>query len=1063
MKNKLYIGKVQTGKTNKIYEDLKNSKAARKLIIVPDQIKLQTERTAAKQAGGILMLTEVHSFSTLARRLINISGVAGMSPISRIGKTLILKELLVANAGKLKFFSKNTQKYGFIIKLLALLESMEGEITAPSEKLSDKIHDINLIYHAYRNRLEGRYTDDEKLIRLAAEDKDNAGFLPESEVFILGFDFLTQNEILFLKKLCQTCGAVNMAINYQPNNPVYNYTQRLYKSIRGLGEFEEIYFEQKNETWNLEFADSLFALDKKANHGGRVSVYTTHTKEDEILVAVYRIRKLLKSGADPSSISVIAPMLDKYKSSIRRIFSQMEIPFFIDEPMVVSLSPLTQFTRGLLNALTDQGSNSGILDIIRSGIFSGGDNKLTFSYEKFARRHGLNYSNMHSGYIKAQLPEGLEGIHDEMTDMLDFLPMSGQTISEFVESYYDLVIPSVITRLQKHNYRAENAAEIPGFGESEDDKDIGTRIWNDLCGILEELSELCDGSIYNLDELGEILNIAMGQIQIRRLPRFSSYVGVGDVDRTRDHSADHIFVVGAVEGVFPRVFSDLTLFSARERNELAGSVYLTILEDSARERYNLYISVSRARESICFSYPENHEAGRANIISKILETAGIDVERPSISEAASFSTPAIALGHLNETGEYRHLIEEWFASKNYADYLQLKEFEKFDFRLLNFRTNLIGEGPLRLSASSLQDYQRCRFLYYAKRILKLEDEEDEKISMHIGNLVHGVLEKFSNKWFDPQNYSPRTYDIDDREIYIRAAQDSAVFVDEMLEKPELQFLARSNYHIWRLKNISALAVQTVLYHIASGEYTIAGNEIEFEFAPDISGDVIIKGVIDRLDIANIADQAYYRIVDYKTGSYNVGHARLIRGEEIQMGVYMLACRQMYPEARSAGFFINNIRDAQYYTKSISEIKDLYRRNPMKGMPLDNVDVADLSASAEPDSLFEIIDATKHSKEPRLNYPYKNMPEESVYPKEEDEYIYENVKLNADGICALTEMVIEELCDDMREGKVDISFTGSEYSSYNRAYQTLMMVDSFEEITEELETRSDLIDKIREEG
>ncbi len=210
--NTLLYGAPKTGKTKYIVERLIQLSKERKageyfVVLVPDQFKLETERMIVENLGSALLFVKVMSLSKLAERVLKEAGVDDFTPISTMGKQLLVRDILRAKKSELKYFTFHSSKMSFISELVRLLGEMSAEITlgsteggekgevpvldeiqsnSPSlneetqseirdkyavnsslgrsyKRLVDKVHDINLIYREYQFRMDNSHVGDTNL------------------------------------------------------------------------------------------------------------------------------------------------------------------------------------------------------------------------------------------------------------------------------------------------------------------------------------------------------------------------------------------------------------------------------------------------------------------------------------------------------------------------------------------------------------------------------------------------------------------------------------------------------------------------------------------------------------------------------------------------------------------------------------------------------------------------------------------------------------------------------------------------------------------------------------
>ena len=214
-----------------------------------------------------------------------------------------------------------------------------------------------------------------------------------------------------------------------------------------------------------------------------------------------------------------------------------------------------------------------------------------------------------------------------------------------------------------------------------------------------------------------------------------------------------------------------------------------------------------------------------------------------------------------------------------------------------------------VSATTLEDWAACPFRYFLGHVLRLsalESPEDATTisSLERGSLLHDILEEFTRETTESgmlpapgQSWSP----------------DSRTLLDE---------IARSHFRdaerrgvtgrplLWDLARQEILDdLETFLEEDASLRARHGTNRImaEAQFGTGTGAAVVLdpdtgmsfRGRIDRIDLADDGKSAL--VIDYKTGSpgpYGALDEDVIdRGKRLQLGVYSLAARLLFPEAK----------------------------------------------------------------------------------------------------------------------------------------------------------------------
>jgi RecB family exonuclease len=169
---------------------------------------------------------------------------------------------------------------------------------------------------------------------------------------------------------------------------------------------------------------------------------------------------------------------------------------------------------------------------------------------------------------------------------------------------------------------------------------------------------------------------------------------------------------------------------------------------------------------------------------------------------------------------------------------------------------------LELSASRMDDYERCGLLYKFKHIEKIPSRDDSKPALVFGNLIHRVLEEYhageggkqtqllailSSKW-DPTEFS-----------FSQQADEYYAEATDVLEQYEAYLAAR--------------------------QYPPSTLAVEYPFRFQL-GDAMITGRIDHI-YASAAGGI--NLIDYKTSKTKV--SQKVAEQQLQLALYAIYCEQ----------------------------------------------------------------------------------------------------------------------------------------------------------------------------
>ena len=208
------------------------------------------------------------------------------------------------------------------------------------------------------------------------------------------------------------------------------------------------------------------------------------------------------------------------------------------------------------------------------------------------------------------------------------------------------------------------------------------------------------------------------------------------------------------------------------------------------------------------------------------------------------------------------------------------------------------------SATALNDYGCCPFMYFCKRVLGLEpieEPEEELTAIERGNLYHKILWRFYTELRDE---SAEYLSDNERDAVVARIISVA---NEECNRFEKIGLVR-NRTLWRLarRAIERNLERFVDHEIANAEKHPDRRPAYFELCfglelrppydensvrdPLIVEDVHLCGKIDRVDVTEKENAC--AVVDYKTGNAVTSWREVAEGRSFQLPVYWMACEEL---------------------------------------------------------------------------------------------------------------------------------------------------------------------------
>ena len=359
-----------------------------------------------------------------------------------------------------------------------------------------------------------------------------------------------------------------------------------------------------------------------------------------------------------------------------------------------------------------------------------------------------------------------------------------------------------------------------------------------------------------------------------------------DDQAARYGTFDDIAIVGVMEHEWPErphrnIFYPASLLtrlgwpSEQDRRGAAQARFLDLLASAARTVS--VFTVTLDDEALVEPSALIDDIGRAHLSVVTLEAA-FDGRRVFVEESLSLEpvdVDALPPG-----------VREWARLRIGRSPATDPVFHGSVFPDASAERRVVGQAPARAwSVSALETYLDCPFKFFARHVLRLEEElEDEEVMdpRREGTLVHLVFETFFRRWQDSGHQAITTDNIGvARALFVEVVDacladlsetEAALARTQLLGSPAAAGLGEA---VLRME--AERPVPVVGRHL---EYPLKG---DFVFATnDGPRTVSLRGKADRLDL--LADGTF-RLIDYKLGSPPQ------KARALQLPVYSICAEQ----------------------------------------------------------------------------------------------------------------------------------------------------------------------------
>lgn len=631
----------------------------------------------------------------------------------------------------------------------------------------------------------------------------------------------------------------------------------------------------------------------------------------EVRFAAREIRRLVHSGERYRDISVLTRSITSYRDLITRTFERFDIPIFLDEPASIASHPAVRMVLGIA-AFCVEASHVEILSLARNPLL-GFDIKDADILENVILRLGIHAEELGSDYssslLTSQNPE-LEHLDEKL---LKPLAAIRRELGE------QNTAAKISDRLLGLIAGLNAQANMAGYAASDDSlpEQVHREAWDAAMEALSAIAGICGASPVSVSLYRDFIRAALTAATAKITPPALDQITVSDVERGRQMNPKHVFVLGLLEGEFPRQQADSGVLSQDERLYLREKGIRLINDGIARfaaERYYFYIASTRASNSLTITIPikESADAVRSSFIPLLtgggfIEPIQLDApETPDeISDAVTvyesariLKSKGLAVSALQTDSGGGKLGE-------LASLLALKPPDSFTLLTPPVNEKRLG-GYGGVSATRLELLAKCRFAHFAQYDLRLEERKEWKVDpLDVGTIYHRALElalieskRRNIGWRDGDRSTLKGILA---ECFKDALHDPEA---DWSKNPAIKLVEK------RLWNSLSEFFSCSLDALAAGVFEPAESELEFgeprdgdkrislKLKSNLGKEYFLRGKIDRIDKS--LEGNLIAVVDYKSSSRGMNWEKLYFGLGVQIALYGYAVIKLYGDGTETG-------------------------------------------------------------------------------------------------------------------------------------------------------------------
>lgn len=457
------------------------------------------------------------------------------------------------------------------------------------------------------------------------------------------------------------------------------------------------------------------------------------------------------------------------------------------------------------------------------------------------------------------------------------------------------------------------------------------QVYNKLVELFDQLVEVCGNYKIETKEFIKVLQTGFNNMKFTIVPPVLDQIMIGTIKRSRFEMMGHLddptsigvkkaFVVGVNENEIPKIYNESGLITNSEReflNDNDFEIMPTLERTFLDEYFVIYTVLTSPQEKLSLSYTLSNSDKKESIRSELIDNISCLFPKLKINTLYDFPhsqdeeinfqyitskgiTTSNLLSALNLSKNGYHVHDIW--KEVYSYYLNNKELA-VKLSGSNYYNNPIvldKEDILKTygdiinsSISSVEKFNSCPYSFYLEKGLGIKERDEQKMeSLDIGDLYHETMKDIAQYLI---NNKKGLQQLDINKIP-QLVNDIVEKYAQKMQRNYFNNNKRNSYLLFKIKATLVNSLKVMHYQSTHTQFNILAVEEKFgidakrlKISPKrlINGFTMqLKGFIDRIDVANIDNKSYIRIIDYKSGNKDIDFTKIYNRLSLQLLTYL---------------------------------------------------------------------------------------------------------------------------------------------------------------------------------
>lgn len=592
--------------------------------------------------------------------------------------------------------------------------------------------------------------------------------------------------------------------------------------------------------------------------------------------------------------------------------------------------------------------------------------QLVDQAENFILRYGINYQEFYQD-------DPYDWVEENQADQL----LEEQAAANFIRQFLRSQLLPFYEKLQKADDVAEALTIFYLFfekhainqlllawrdwelenGQLESAREY-EEIWQSFVDLLDETVEILGSQAWDIQLFSEVLSTAFEQATYSNVPPAIDQVILTDFNRLPALKNKVVFIIGLTQDCLPLQSRNESLLTDEDRQLLEDqtpeAVYL--LKDSQQQLLNeqllAYQLMTQATERLYLTYTQfdddNKDIYPSEYFKRFQEFLGIPLQKKSLDASSLLNThhagllnytPSTLEGMSQLLAVFRQAVKEdrqpddfWLELFDYFNQqesaldfhhlLSSLSYKNEPVRLKKELTLALYGEDLYLSVSQVESFYQDPYSYFLKYGLKLQERQILELnSLEKGVFLHAAMDLLVTTI---QSRSIALNELKEQEINRLVQQ----VVDQLSQQAEFIIFEKSHRMAYRKNELQTMLRQmltAMVFHSKEMGMKPYQSELLFGFQSTPQAipaltyplknnrSIRLRGKIDRVDIIEGQQKAWFNVVDYKSSKHKLDMTELYYGLSIQLLTYLKVMEEQFLQLENgrilpAGAFYSQIKN-----------------------------------------------------------------------------------------------------------------------------------------------------------